>query len=436
MKKAALTSGVYSSIRSLPQVAVGARFTVPELVAARAFVTPFEVWCQSPRSLLAMRAHGISGDELSNASDYESLEALLKTAKKAVGSTLLGDLEADLSFLTGRASLATGEASEAFRLACDHLASSHHTPSTLLHAHRAALVGVSPRDLNAAKGLGGNIRPLGQLGELLHAAHPDFRESVRALGESTGLPVGSLKELEAALGKHLGDLSAAGAHGVLVDLSDLSLFVRPDPYHAEQVLDVALAGKQETLTPSQLALFSAQILRAAWREMSSLGLRLMVRVCPKTEHVRGHFSVAAFEKLLAYLGEKGAFVPTLLSLAAGDLPRGLTSLIGRFTDAAGKPLLYFGIEGAGAGSTELSRSLRYYLRWGAAPLLLGITDDERGFFTAPARDRFCRVLAEELVAFALRDAQSKENGSLFTEQALISLASDIVVNNAAAFFNV
>lgn len=436
MKRSTLKDTVYQSIRALSAVAVGARFTAPELSAARAFVTPFEVWCQNSRVLLALRAHGASSETLWSASDYEGVEMLLETAKKAVGSTLLLDLETDLSFLAGRASLATGEASDAFRAACDRLAASDHTPRTLLACHRAALVSVLPEELSAARELGSNILPLGQLNAFVHADHPNFGESVLALGEATGLPVGNLKELEAALCRHLTDLAAAGARGASVDLSDFSLFVRPDPYHAEQVLGVALAGKAGELTLRDRALFTAQILRAIWREMSRLELRLVVRVSPKTEHVVGRFSTAAFEKLLSYLGEKGALVPTLLSLAAGDLPVGLTSLIGRFADGSGKPMLYFGIEGAGAGSAELSRSLRYYLRRGAAPLLLGITDDERGFFTAPAKERFCRVLAEELAAFAMRDAKDKEGNSLFTEQNLIQLASNIAVNNAADFFNI
>lgn len=436
MKKAALADTLYQSIRALPAVAVGARFSAPELLAARALVTPFEVWGQNSRVLSALRAHGISRDALSSASDYEGMEMLLQTAKKAVGSTLLGDLEADLSFLTGGASVATREASEVFRAACACLAAADHTPRTLLASCRAALVSVAPDELNAASGLGGNVRLLGNLDAFVHADHPNFSERLYALGVATGTPIVDLKSFEVALSKYLGDLSVAGASGVSVDLSDFSLFVRPDPYHAEQVLGLAFAGRVSELTPQSRALFSAQILRILWREMSALGLPLLVRVTPETEHVSRSFSAAAFGKLLSYLGEKGVLVPTLLSLSAGELPRGLSTLIGRFADPSGKPMLYFGIEGAGAGSTELSRSLRYYLRRGAAPLLLGITDDERGFFTAPARDRFCRVLAGDLAAFAMRDAKDARGSLLFAEQDLIQLASDIAVNNAATFFNI
>lgn len=436
MKKATLAKNLYHKLESLPHVAVGARFTVSELLGGRAFVTPVELWCENPRVKRALCAHGVPSQELSRASDYERLGELLDTARGAVGSTLLADLASDLAAITGDASLIGRDVDEIWRGAFTCLAKNGLTPGTLLSQHRAALVNIPLEEWCGVSRLGGDLLPLPALDASVCAHHPQFQQSVAALSDATGMPVADLKGFEAALCKLLGEFAAAGAPAACIDLSHLAVFERPDPYHAGQIFETALAGRGAALSSSDRALFSAQILRTLGRAMRALKLRLVVRVCPKTEHVWGRFSAAAFEKLLAYLDEREALVPTLLSLRAGEIPAGLVRLLGRFADAAGKPRLYFGIEGAGAGSAELTRSLRYYLRHGAAPLLLGLTDDERGFFTTPVRNRFCRVLATELADFAARDAITPEGDALFSEQDLVLAASDILFGNASAFFGI
>ncbi len=436
MKKATLADTVYQAIKQLPHVAVGARFTASEILTARAFVTPVELWCENPRVQCALRACGISLAELSRASDYERLENVLDMARGAVGSTLLADLAADLAAITGDGSLAGQRTQEIWRQAFLCLAREDHTPRTLLSQHRAALVRIPPEEWRAVGGLGGDPLPFPELDTLVHAHHPQFQKDVLALGEVTGMPVTDLKSFEAAVTALLRKFAAAGAPAVSIGLSRFSVFERPDPYHAGQIFETAMSGKGDVLSLADRALFLAQILRTAGRVMRELKLRLVVRISPKTEHVGGYFSTAAFEKLVAYLAERKALVPTLLSLAAGDIPAGLVRLFGRFADATGKPVLYFGMEGAGAGSRELARSLRYYLRRGAAPLLLGVTDDERGFFTTPAKDRFCRVLAAELADFAVRDATTPTGDALFAEQDLVLAASNITSHNAAAFFGI
>lgn len=436
MKATAVAKQLYQELNNIPGVTVNARFDAAAVGKDRPFATPVELWQQNPRLQLAMRVRGIGEAEITGvAADYEKLVALLGVLTHTAGSTLAADLTADLAWLTAPLAPAPQNAAEIWQAACTHLFAGNVTPRTLLARERAALVCVSVCDARAREVLGGNLLPLPSLDRLADITAPEFAISAQTVGKSCNIAVNDLASLEAALQQTVAALAAAGAVAVSIDLSGFSRFKRPDPYHAGQLLAAAMAGQGATLTSEDRALWQAQLLRAVGRSLAAHGMRLVVQTTPKTEHVWGDFSALAFRSLLTYLAGEGALVKTLLTLAAGELPAGLSVLLDRFFDGAGKPLLYFGIAGAGAATPELSCSLRYYLRRGAAPLLLGITDDERGFFTAPAKARFCRVLSAELARFAENGAHCTANGIDFAGiDQLFSLAKDIAAENAARFF--
>jgi len=79
----------------------------------------------------------------------------------------------------------------------------------------------------------------------------------------------------------------------------------------------------------------------------------------------------------------------------------------------------------------LSRSLRFYLGRGAAPLLLGVTDSDKGYFSAPTRVRFAKVLSLELARFAMSDG-----AGLFEEEELLSVGRAVYGEQAARFLGV
>ena len=425
---------LYQELNSARGITVNARFSAAAVGADRPFVTPVELWQQNPRLQLAMRVRGISEAEITGAAaDYEKLIALLGVLAHTAGSTLAADLAADLAWLTAPA--APDHAAEIWQATCARLFERNVTPRTLLARDRAALVAVSACDVGAASALGGTLLPLLSLDRLADITAPDFAISAQTVGKNCNIAVTDLASLEAALEQTVAAFAAAGAVAALIDLSGFSGFKSPDPYHAGLLLAAAMAGQGDTLTAEDRALWQAQLLRTVGQRLATHGMRLVVQISPKTEHVMGDFSALAFRRLLSYLADKGALVKTLLTLAAGELPAGLSVLLDRFHDKQEKPLLYFGIAGAGAASPELSRSLRYYLRRGAGPLLLGITDDERGFFSAPTKARFCRVLADELARFAENDAHCAANGSDLTNlEQLVAQAKDIAAENAARFF--
>ena len=432
MKRVLLAKKLLSGIEKMPTVAVDAGFSTAEVCADRPFVTPVELWLKNPRVVRAMRACGVPEAEITgDGADYEKLTALFDNLHATAGSTLAADLYADLTMLSAPLVPTASNVKCAWQSATAYLAAQDVTPRSLLAKNRVSLLRVDAGEHCEEGVFDDTVKPLLCFDALLRIEAPDFLGQVEELGKTVGVTVRDLATLELAISLTLYRFLALGARAVMLDLSGFDRFEKPDAYHAAAALASGLAGEQAALTSAAVALWRAQLLRMLGRALVARGMRLVLRVRPKTEHVMGDFSIKAFDKLLSYLAQWKALPPVLLSLAAGDLPQGLSLLLNRFREESGAPLLYFGIEAAGATTAQLSRSLRFYLHRGAASLLLGITDCEQGSFSAPAKARFARVLAAELARFAATDG----NG-VFDEDALLCVAQAVFAEQAARFFGV
>lgn len=406
-----------------PAVLQGAAFTASELSCNRAFVTPAELWLRSPRLLRAMRCRRVSEAYLTGAcADYEKMTEVLFALGYTAGDTLPADIAADLTYLLG--DVAGAEPAAIWQETAASFAMRDVTPRLILAAHRAALL---PTDVDAPEALAAfsdTVYPLFDASALLWSE--DYPAYLQRLSAAYGMPAGNLAELERLLSVAVARFAAAGAPAILLDVSGYGRFLRPDPYHAG--LALARMARGEELTVDEHALFTAQLLRTLGAAALANGMRLVLRVRPKTEHVMGEFSARALKKLLSYLAERRVMPDTLLTLGAGELPQGLSLLLDAFS-SEDAPRLVFGIDGAGASAALLRRSLRYYLSRGAAASLVGITDCDRGFFTNPSQLRFARVLAAELADFVDKDMPDG-----FPLEAVFRTASAVYSDNAARFY--
>ena len=428
MKQSTLCQKLYDSMKDMRAVEIGAELDITRGHDQRPYVTPTERWLQNPHIVRAMRVSGVAEAEITgNGADFEKLLALLKCLPKAAGSTLAFDLAADLAALGVKHALTLENAPLIWQEATERLAKGDVTPRSLLEKNRSAFIMVEATSAEQISLFDDKLMPLLSFDGLCHVEAPMFSAYVADLGRSVGVTIRDLPSMERAVLAVLDRFAALGARAVTLDLSGFDRFEKPDPYHAAAVLTRAIDG--EVLAAAERALWRVQILRTLGRGMAKHGMRFVFRVHPKTDHVMGDFSTKALEKCLSYLAHWGALRPTLLSLAAGELPRGLALLLDRFRGENGEPLLYFGIEGAGRTTGELSRSLQFYLRHGAASLLLGVTDSEKGSFCAPAKIRFARVLATSLARFAANDGKG-----LAEESDLFWLAGEVLVGQAVRFF--
>ena len=420
---ASLKQALISHLNTTPAVLQGEAFSASRLAANRPFVTPAEHWLTSPRMLRAMRCRGVSEDYLTGAcSDYEKMTEVLLALAYTAGDTLPADIATDLSFLLG--DVTDASPSLLWQRATEELAARDITPRALLSAHRAALLPLSVARPQGLAAFEGNVRPVLDASPLLFEG--DFAALLKTLSAAYEMPVDSIESLERLLTVAVARFAAAGAVAVSLDISGYSRFLRPDPYHAG--LAFARLAEGATLTGEERAVFVAQLLRILGAAAVGSQLRLVLRVRGKTEHVMGDFAPTALKRLLHYLADRRVMPPTLLTLAAGELPQGLALLLDDF-HGEGAPRLMFGIDGAGASTAALRRSLRFYLSRGAAASLVGITDCDRGFFTNPSLARFARVLAAELADFAANDMPQG-----FPLEALFRTASAVYVENAARFY--
>ena len=410
-------------LAATPAVLQGAAFTASELGVNRAFVTPAEHWLTAPRILRAMRCRGVSEDYLTGAcADYEKMTELLFALAYTAGDTVSADIATDLAYLLGDDR--ERDPTALWQKATESLASRSLTPRKLLAAHRAVLLPVSLADPDALTAFSDTVYPLIDASALLFGEN--FAAYLERLSAACNMPADTLAALEKLLGAAVLRFAAAGAPAIFLDLSGYERFQRPDPYHAGLAFERLKNG--EVLTPDERAVFTAQMLRTLGAAAVTHQIRFVLRVRPKTEHVMGDFSPAALKKLLRYLAERRVMPDTLLTLAAGELPQGLALLLDAFC-GENMPRLFFGIDGAGASTASLRRSLRFYLSRGAAALLVGITDADKGFFTNPSLSRFARVLADELSDFAANDMPEG-----FPTEALFRTASAVYSDNAARFY--
>ncbi len=417
---------LYHGIEKTPVVAWNAGLSAREIERDRPFVTPVELWARDERLARTLAACGVGPTELTGAAaDFEKLTAWLAALPLAAGATAAADLAADLTALGAGEHPLSQSAEALWCTACDTLAKADVTPRALLSQNRASFVVARVEEGMPNAPLGEGVYPLPSLDAIFAIEAPDFSPRMTAFLRRMGEGSADLSAVERAIGGVLGQAKAQGARAVTVDVSALGRFERPNPYHAGLALAKGLSGN--ALEPKETAIWHAQVLRMLGLAAKALGLVIHLRALPKTEHVLGDFSVLALEKLLVYLKERSAMTPTILSLRAGELPRGLSRLIARFAGEDGTPELYFGMEGTGAPLAAFSRSLRFYAERGALALLVGLTDSDRGHFSAPTRGRFARALAAELA----RTAREDETG-LYTEGCLLSLARAVLADRAAA----
>ena len=189
----------------------------------------------------------------------------------------------------------------------------------------------------------------------------------------------------------------AGTTALSLNLSQCGEFEKPNPYHAGQIFDTAMAGKGHLLSPSELALWRAQFLRTLGKLLREQKMRLVCRMTPQNKPRCGAYSIAAVIKTLTYLKEWGALPPTLFTFPADTIPTDVGALANSFFEETGAPLVYLGIEASGQTPHALRGAIRRLLGAGLLPLFLGMCDDDRGALSSPARARFGEALVDVLL---------------------------------------
>ncbi len=406
---------------ALPTVDFDCRFSACGLQSTRCCSNLFELLhTDSYAPLLA--AAGVGEAEISgNAADFEKCEALLAAASRLSGTALAEVLSLDLAAIGCKLPKNDTECAEIWQNAAAALQCRSVTPQNALQNAACALVPVSPLALSEFALPLPNVHPVLDLAPLFAFEERGFAATVAAFCQKKAP---TLADLEAALGDTLSRFAAMGGKMILIDFAAFTHFEKPNPYHAGKSLAACLAGEHPT--DAQISLLLAQLLRSIGRAAAPLGLSEKWRFAADFTPVSGDRMAKELKKLLSYLDEYDALLPTLLSHTVLTAPCPFAALIGKFATEDGMPKLFFGFEGVCATQADIRLAALAYLRRGAAKLLLGITGSEMGGIVSASTHFYREAVAEMLSAWGEENpAVAKEN--------ILSALRDLSLDNALRF---
>ncbi len=290
--------------KKLPIYERFSRFSHKDIAENRRYTNIGEFWLSGESGRQILRLCGTDGSVMTDeGSDYDRFRLLCRAMPSLIGNpvhhlchlSLHRDFDCDLPLNEKNCDIV-------WSLAAERLSADDASVGRVLSRMGVKRLSVpvdpfaSARDFSAApitvdpvfSPFGGTLPPLDR---------PDFAAALRSLGGSTV----DLKAIETALSAALDRFVADGGKVAYHEL-DLPFFVRPDPYHAEQVL--IRAADSKALTREDSLLFGAQILRFLGREYFRRGLTLYLR--PR----------AASPALIAYLHTEAALPRTVLLCAS------------------------------------------------------------------------------------------------------------------------
>ena len=416
MKQTDKNDALIAEIAAMPQlVRTGSLPAQKEL--KRPLANLGELWFFSPvmARMLQNGAQNVN-DLPARAADFEKLAALFAALPRLGGTPIAEDLAADLAALDCSLCPTSAHAAAIWQQTALTLSEHPLTPADLLFRMNVRVVDLTPTMLQCGTPLPQDTVPLLSFPSLLSTTAPTFAEEVRALGAACGTEITDLPSLEHALLCTLRAAKEQGSCVIALSLCDTPLFVRPDPYHAAQALQLALSGKGAHLQERDAALLHAQLLRILGRLAVENGYRFLWELVPKIDTVSAPFSPVALQKLLHYLDEWQALPSLCLSLSPAQCDGGLAPLFGAFPDEGGVSRLLFGIAGQGATAADLARAVRFFARHGATTRCIGLTDARTLCLQNGTAARFAAALADELVYFDDADFAKAEARALLYER--------------------
>lgn len=351
-------------------------------------------------------------------SDLEKFRALCAAAERMPGSALPRECELLFARALGcDLPFDTAHADAIWQAAAERLSAEDLTPAALLS--KCGIAGVialaDPADdlADFTATVGVAARPVFCPDALLSL----YPRAFAALGEREETAVSDLDGLSAALARSLDRFAACGcrvaAHSVFP-----ATFTRPDPYHADLILRIVVAGGE--ISDGERALLTAQLWRVLCAEYARRGMALELPV-------RTAAPLAALSPLWRYLVGCGRAPRAVLYLSDPNAVAEAVAFGGQYpVPAGGEPPFAYGIA---AGSPTQTRAV---LAAFASALPLG---SSAGVYPDPALpalptapELFCRVLGD---LFAEWIAHGEMNGA-----DAVPLAERIAYRNAAKLFGI
>lgn len=129
--------------------------------------------------------------------------------------------------------------------------------------------------------------------------------SIRSLANVANIDVSDIDNFTAALSHVLDNFISRGCAAVIYTLTEYTDFVKPDKYHANEILKRILRGEGSTLNAYDKSLWLSQLLRTIGIECNKCNLTLQIDIGNRT-------SVEATVSLFEYLQSENALPQTVI----------------------------------------------------------------------------------------------------------------------------
>ncbi|MBQ3126602.1 MAG: glucuronate isomerase [Clostridia bacterium] len=406
----------------------------------------------------AMRSCGIDEACITgNASDYEKFRAWCRCMPQLIGNPLYHWSHLELRRYFDCDLIINEKNCDAiWRLTAEKLADPAFSAKGLITRSRVKLLCTTddPCDaladhekIAADKAFTTRVLPAFRPDKVLALDKPGITAYFARLGDANGVKITDLASLEQALTVALDRFAAHGCltadHGV----NDAVTFVKPDPYHAEQILKTALASDGRDVSPEQAALFRAQMMRFLGREYVKRGwvsqihfgvlrnpnARMFDRLGPDSgfDVIHGGSSIAPLAALLSYLESEDALPRTVLYSINPAEDAAVAVLCGAFQrgNGSGRPTVTQGSAWWFNDNLDgMRRQMQTLANESAFGHFLGMLTDSRSFLSYPRHEYFRRILCALIGDWV-------ESGLYPADmEALAQMVCDICYNNTKDFF--
>ncbi len=418
-----------------------------------------EVWLYGDHyKWRAMRACGVEEKYITgDGSDFEKFSAYCDCMPRLIGNPLYHWSHLELQrYFDCDLVICPANCEEIWRITSEKLASPDMSAKKLIEGSNVALLCTTddPADsleyhkIIAESGFGTKVLPAFRPDKGLNIERQGIAAYYKTLGASSGVEITDLASLEKAYLVSLDRFEALGCRTADHGMDDGVEFVKPDAYHADEILKKAIASDGKDVSREELALFKAQMLRffgieykkRGWVMQIHYGVKrnpnseMFAKLGPDTGYdcINGSISTAALASLLDYLKNSDGLPRTVLYAANPIENAAIGTLCGGFCAGDGhrSPTVTQGSAWWFNDNFDgMVAQMKSYANLSAFGNFLGMLTDSRSFLSYPRHEYFRRILCRIVGEWV-------EEGMYPADyEALAELIADICYNNTKRYFD-
>ena len=404
----------------------------------------------------AMRSAGVPEEFITgNASDWEKFQAYARVMPSLIGNPLYHWTHLELKRYFGITEILNeGSAERIWETTSEMLAEPAFSVRNLIQRSRVELLCTTDdpadsleyhRQLAADESFPVKVLPAFRPDKCFNINKPGLAAYYERLGAAAGVTVTDTASLKEALRRRIDFFDSMGCRTADHGLDEFSMFVKPNPWAADQAMKAALDSDGKAVTTEQVCALKCEVLSFLAAEYAKRGwvMQLHMGVARNTNSVMfkklgpdtgfdtiGFTNIPAILELLDLMEASGGLPRTILYSIDPTANAAIGSVLGAFQTAGdGFPKVMQGsawwfndsIDGMRAQMKQLA-NLSVFGKF------LGMLTDSRSFTSYPRHEYFRRILCDLIGSWV-------EDGLYpFEPDALAELVCDICYNNTKDFF--